>query len=70
MNGIRNRALCKARINKRDEFYTRLCDIEDELRHYREHFEDQVVYCNCVYTREFNAKKLAYKTAKMIADHT
>ncbi len=32
---------------KKDEFYTQLPDIENELRHYREHFSGKVVYCNC-----------------------
>lgn len=30
-----------------DEFYTQLTDIEAELRHYRGHFKDKVVFCNC-----------------------
>ncbi len=42
-----NRNLHKARANKKDEFYTQLADIENELRHYRDHFRGQVVYCNC-----------------------
>ncbi len=42
-----NRNLHKAKSNKRDEFYTQLSDIENELRHYREHFQGKVVYCNC-----------------------
>ena len=33
--------------NKNDEFYTQLIDIENELRHYKKHFEGKVVYCNC-----------------------
>lgn len=32
---------------KKDEFYTQLTDIERELRHYKKHFRDKVVYCNC-----------------------
>lgn len=32
---------------KKDEFYTRIEDIEKELRHYREHFKGKVVLCNC-----------------------
>ena len=32
---------------KKDEFYTQLCDIENELRHYREHFRGKTVLCNC-----------------------
>lgn len=36
-----------AKANKQDEFYTRLEDIENELKHYKNHFKDKVVYCNC-----------------------
>ena len=42
-----NRGLHSAKRNKNDEFYTQLVDIERELRHYRKHFSDKVVYCNC-----------------------
>ena len=42
-----NRNLHSAKANKKDEFYTQLSDIENELRHYRDHFRDKVVYCNC-----------------------
>ena len=42
-----NQALRKADGAKKDEFYTQLTDIEKELRHYRKHFEDKVVFCNC-----------------------
>ena len=31
----------------KDEFYTQLADIENELKHYKEHFKDKVVLCNC-----------------------
>ena len=44
---MNNVALRTARTAKKDEFYTQLTDIENELRHYREHFRDQTVYCNC-----------------------
>ena len=43
----KNTALNKANKNKRDEFYTQIQDIERELRHYKAHFKDKVVYCNC-----------------------
>lgn len=36
-----------AKKNKNDEFYTQLVDIENELRHYEEHFQGKIVYCNC-----------------------
>ena len=39
--------LLKARSEKNDEFYTILTDIERELRHYKKHFKNKVVLCNC-----------------------
>jgi hypothetical protein len=39
--------LTKAKKNKKDEFYTQLSDIENELRHYKNHFRGKVIYCNC-----------------------
>lgn len=42
-----NRNLHAAKNAKKDEFYTQLSDIENELKHYRPHFKDKVVYCNC-----------------------
>ena len=32
---------------KKDEFYTVLSDIEKELKHYKKHFKNKVVLCNC-----------------------
>lgn len=37
----------QAAKNKKDEFYTQLIDIENELRHYKEHFRGKTVLCNC-----------------------
>jgi hypothetical protein len=42
-----NKNLHQAKNNKKDEFYTQLSDIENELRHYKAHFKDKIVYCNC-----------------------
>lgn len=42
-----NSNLHKAKNNKKDEFYTQLSDIANEMRHYKEHFKNKVVYCNC-----------------------
>jgi hypothetical protein len=39
--------LNKAKDSKKDEFYTQLTDIQNELRHYKSHFKGKVVYCNC-----------------------
>lgn len=44
---IKNRNFNKAKDSKNDEFYTQLSDIERELRHYKSHFKNKVVYCNC-----------------------
>lgn len=43
----KNSNLHKAKEKKNDEFYTQLSDIENELRHYKQHFRGKVVYCNC-----------------------
>ena len=42
-----NKDLNKAKAAKKDEFYTRLEDIELELKHYRHHFKGKKVLCNC-----------------------
>lgn len=39
--------LDKAKVNKKDEFYTQLVDIEKEMIYYTKHFKDKIVYCNC-----------------------
>ena len=44
---INHSFLDNAKINKKDEFYTQFIDIERELQHYKEHFKDKVVFCNC-----------------------
>lgn len=42
-----NSWLTAAKANKQDEFYTQLADIENELKHFRKHFKNKVVLCNC-----------------------
>ena len=42
-----NSNLHKAKNAKNDEFYTQLTDIEKELMHYKAHFKDKIVLCNC-----------------------
>ena len=42
-----NNQLSAAKKAKNDEFYTRMPDIENELRHYSEHFKGRTVLCNC-----------------------
>ena len=68
-----NTKLTQAKNNKKDEFYTQLSDIEKELKNYKEHFKDKVVYCNCDDPRvsnffhyfSYNFEKLGLK--KLIA---
>jgi len=68
-----NSNLNKAKNSKKDEFYTQLSDIERELKHYKSHFKDKVVYCNCDDPRvsnffhyfSYNFEKLGLK--KLIA---
>ena len=43
----KNSNLGAAKSAKKDEFYTQLTDIEKELRHYKQHFRDKTVLCNC-----------------------
>jgi len=49
-----NRTLHIAKSSKKDEFYTQISDIERELKHYKEHFESKVVFCNCDDPRNSN----------------
>ena len=49
-----NKNLQNANKAKKDEFYTQLCDIENELRYYTAHFKDKVVLCNCDDPRKSN----------------
>ncbi len=42
-----NKSLRKANATKEDEFYTQLEDIENELKYYKEHFKNKIVFCNC-----------------------
>lgn len=43
----KNDNLHKAKDAKNDEFYTRIEDVAEELRHYKKHFAGKVVLCNC-----------------------
>ena len=42
-----NENLHKANINKNDEFYTQLEDIEKEVYKYKDQLEGKTIYCNC-----------------------
>lgn len=42
-----NKSMNKAKVAKNDEFYTKLSDIENELKNYRGQFRGKTVYCCC-----------------------
>lgn len=42
-----NSNLTVAKKTKNDEFYTQLCDVENELQYYWGQLKGKVVYCNC-----------------------
>lgn len=42
-----NANLHKAKDAKNDEFYTQLTDVAKEMMHYKAHFKDKIVLCNC-----------------------
>ncbi len=52
---VHHRNLSDAKVAKQDEFYTQLADIERELKHYRRHFREKVVYCNADDPRKMEA---------------
>lgn len=42
-----NKNLNSAHKAKKDEFYTQLTDIEKELKYYKHHLKDKIIFCNC-----------------------
>ena len=44
---VTNKQLTNAQKYKKDEFYTQLIDIKNELVHYGDHFKNKTVLCNC-----------------------
>lgn len=71
----KNGSLNKAKKAKQDEFYTQLTDIEKELHHYKDHFRDKVVFCNCDdpeysnFWHFFAVRFNLYGLKKLIATH-
>lgn len=49
-----NRNLCLAKKRRMNEFYTQLIDIKKELKHYKNHFVNKTVFCNCNDSEESN----------------
>lgn len=42
-----NKRLTQARVAKKDEFYTQMCDIENELKYYKDQLRGKHIICNC-----------------------
>ena len=42
-----NAHMNKARKAKNDEFYTKIVDVSNEMKHYKKYFKDKIVLCNC-----------------------
>ena len=71
---IKNNAnLHKAKKVANDEFYTHLCDIENEMKYYANHFEGKKILCPCDerehtnFTEHFMSKVEDYKWDSLFA---
>ena len=71
----KNDNLHKAKDAKNDEFYTRIKDVAEELRHYKKHFAGKVVFCNCddptwsAFWRYFHLNFAELGLKKLISTH-
>lgn len=71
----KNDNLHKAKDAKNDEFYTRIEDVAEELRHYKKHFASKVVLCNCddptwsAFWRYFHLNFAELGLKKLISTH-
>ena len=70
-----NANLRKAKNAKNDEFYTQLTDVSKELMHYKHHFRDKIVFCNCddptwsAFWKYFHLNFEALGLKKLISTH-
>jgi hypothetical protein len=70
-----NANLHKAKNAKNDEFYTQLTDVSKELMHYKQHFKDKIVLCNCdnptwsAFWKYFHLNFSALGLKKLISTH-
>lgn len=70
-----NANLNKAKAAKNDEFYTQLTDVSKELMHYKQHFKDKTVLCNCddptlsAFWKYFHLNFSALGLKKLISTH-
>lgn len=70
-----NANMSKAKSAKNDEFYTQLTDVSKELMHYKKHFKNKVVFCNCddptwsAFWKYFHLNFKALGLKKLISTH-
>lgn len=69
-----NEKMRKAKKIKNDEFYTELITIEKEMKYYKGHFKDKVIFCNCDtewsnFWKYFSLNFEYLKIKKLIATH-
>ena len=70
-----NANLHKAKNAKNDEFYTQFTDVATELIHYKHHFKDKIVFCNCddptmsAFWKYFHLNFEALGLKKLISTH-
>ncbi len=70
-----NKSLARAKNNKEDEFYTKITDIEKELKHYRGYFKGKTIFCNCDdpeysnFWRYFQLNFYEFGLKKLISTH-
>ena len=70
-----NSNLHSARRVQNDEFYTQRQPIENEMKHYKEHFKGKSVLCNCddpetsEFFKFFDAKFETYGLTKLVGTH-
>lgn len=75
VNMSANANLHKAKDAKNDEFYTQLTDVSKELMHYKQHFKDKIVLCNCddptwsAFWKYFHLNFSALGLKKLISTH-
>jgi hypothetical protein len=71
----KNSNLHKAKTEKNDEFYTQLTDVSKEIIHYKQHFKDKIVFCNCddptwsAFWKYFHLNFKALGLKKLISTH-
>ena len=70
-----NSNLHRAKNAKNDEFYTKLADVSKELMHYKQHFKNKIVLCNCddptwsAFWKYFHLNFSALGLKKLISTH-